>query len=147
MTDFERLKKIRDRMKRSNKLWEVLKKYGYISGGYDFITDRCDIIDSRMPMTEHRFMGSVTVDRKTLQPDFKWKEGYMPRIGGITLMTVYELSEAQMAELKQAYICETVDNPSYGELAAAEAVDTETIYSHYHGVIFTDDDFFCSCNR
>lgn len=147
MNHLDRMTKIHDRMHRSIKTWEVLKKYDYINGGYDFIKDSTDIIDNQMPITSFRYVGTVDINRETLQPIFKWKDGYIPRIGGITLMTVYELSEAQMAELKQAYICETVDNPSYGELADAEAVDNETIYSYYHGVIFTDDDFFCSCNR
>lgn len=144
MTGHERMKHIGWRMTRSSKIWEVLKKYDYFSGGYDFVKDRCDIIDNRMPMTEFRFVGSVTIDRETLQPDFKWKDGYIPRIGGITLMSVYELSGAQMEELKQRYVCETVDNPSYEKLASAADIPDEVIHAYYDGIIFFDDDFFCT---
>lgn len=75
-------------------------------------------------------------------------------------MNVYELTDGQIDELKQTYLCELADcgeyadvmgvdwdEPSWGELAnARELVPTDVIYDKYDGVEFTDDDFFCSSN-
>ena len=66
-------------------------------------------------------------------------------------LTVSELSDDQMLELKQNYLCQHLDevedrSPSYGELADAdEIVPTELIYDAYSGTLFVPDDFFCSC--
>ena len=51
-------------------------------------------------------------------------------------MTVKELNQDQLDELKQAYICEMIENPSYSELAEAVNISNEFIYHHYDGYIF-----------
>ena len=57
-------------------------------------------------------------------------------------MTVYDLNESQMEELKQAYVTQISDDGiSYGELAAAAEIPDDIIYNHYDGVIFSEDDF------
>ena len=70
-------------------------------------------------------------------------------------MDVTELNRDQLVELKQNYLCELDDSGeheevvgvSYGELADAdEIVPDDVIFDHYSGVIFTNDDFFCSVN-
>ena len=62
-------------------------------------------------------------------------------------MTVKELNQDQLDELKQAYICEMIENPSYSELAEAVNISNEFIYHHYDGYIFSSDDFCCSCGE
>lgn len=67
-------------------------------------------------------------------------------------MTVQELNQDQYKELCQAYITQFwtddehgTESPSYGDLAYAdELVDANIIYKYYDGIIFTEDDFFCS---
>ena len=67
-------------------------------------------------------------------------------------MTVQELNREQYKELCQAYITEfwTDDahgtrSPSMGELDCAdELVSEDVIYSHYEGINFVEEDFFCS---
>lgn len=62
-------------------------------------------------------------------------------------MSVEELSREQLIELKQNYYCNVLNNnASYGELADIDnLVSDEEIFKEYSGVIFTNDDFFCSC--
>lgn len=67
-------------------------------------------------------------------------------------MTVQELNQEQYKELCQAYITQFwtddehgTSDPSYEELTHAdELVDPMIIYNYYDGVIFTEEDFFCS---
>lgn len=66
-------------------------------------------------------------------------------------MTVYELSRDQFAELKETFLeqhlveCGDEEFVSYELLADAdELIPDEAIFEAYEGVIFTEDDFFCS---
>lgn len=68
-------------------------------------------------------------------------------------MNVAELNRDQLIELKQSYLevlnesgeHEEVVGVSYGELANAdEIVPDDVIFDYYDGIIFTEDDFFCS---
>lgn len=68
-------------------------------------------------------------------------------------MNVTELSREQLIELKQTYLTELEDcgehedviGVSWGELANAdELVSDDIIFDKYAGIIFTDDDFWCS---
>lgn len=70
-------------------------------------------------------------------------------------MNVTELNRDQLIELKQSYLCqlndcgehEEVVEVSYDELANAdEVIPDDVIFEHYQGVIFSEDDFFCSAN-
>ena len=56
-------------------------------------------------------------------------------------MNVHELTRDQLNELKQAYICELLANPSWGDLADAETLPDDIIFEHYDGVVFGEDDF------
>lgn len=68
-------------------------------------------------------------------------------------MTVRELNKKQLNELKEAYVTQLADcgededviGISYAELADAAEIPDEIIFNHYNGIIFTNDDFFCSC--
>lgn len=61
--------------------------------------------------------------------------------------SVYGLSRAQLLELKQAYLTETSESVSWGELADADAlVPDGVVFKHYAGVSFVPDDFACSCS-
>lgn len=63
-------------------------------------------------------------------------------------MTVYELNREQLDELKESYVREMVENPSYEDLVNAPNVVTdETIFVHYEGYTFTNDDFFCTAEK
>lgn len=68
-------------------------------------------------------------------------------------MNVTELNRDQLIELKQSYLevlnesgeHEEVVGVSYNELASAdEIVPDDVIFDYYEGVIFSEDDFFCS---
>ena len=56
-------------------------------------------------------------------------------------MTVHELTRPQLYGLKQAYLCELFQNPSWGDLADAEDVPDDVIFEHYSGIEFVPDDF------
>ena len=65
-------------------------------------------------------------------------------------MTVRELSGDQLNELKQTYtaqLAETGEEISYGELVESTEIPDDVIFNHYDGILFTDDDFFCSCGK
>ena len=65
-------------------------------------------------------------------------------------MTVRELSGDQLNELKQTYaaqLAETGEEINYGELVEAIEIPDDVIFNHYDGILFTDDDFFCSCGK
>ena len=65
-------------------------------------------------------------------------------------MTVYDLNREQLNELKQSYSAQLEDcgdGNSYYDLIKTEDIPDEVIFNHYDGIIFSDDDFFCSCNK
>lgn len=65
-------------------------------------------------------------------------------------MTVYDLNREQLNELKQSYSAQLEDcgdGNSYYDLIKAEDIPDEIIFNHYDGIIFSDDDFFCSCDK
>lgn len=56
-------------------------------------------------------------------------------------MSSHGLNRQQMDNLKCAYLCETRDNPTWEELAAADSiVSDETIHHYYDGVVFAPED-------
>lgn len=68
-------------------------------------------------------------------------------------MNVTELNREQLIEMKQTYLMELEDcgehedvvGISWNELANAdELVPDDIIFDKYAGIIFTDDDFWCS---
>lgn len=75
-------------------------------------------------------------------------------------MDVTELSREQLVELKQNYLCSLADSGDYSEvfdthyigisysdlLNADDIVPDDVVFDNYCGVIFCDDDFFCSAN-
>ena len=61
-------------------------------------------------------------------------------------MNVRELNRWQLDELKQAYVCETMEIINWGDMTdATDIITDETIYNHYDGIDFVNDDFLCSC--
>lgn len=57
-------------------------------------------------------------------------------------MTVHELNADQLLCLKQAYLCNTRESVSWGELAdAGEIVSDRIIYDEYACTDFSEDDF------
>lgn len=58
--------------------------------------------------------------------------------------TVKELSRSELDELKQSYLFDTVENPSYGEIADSINITDSVIFEHYTGYRFSDDDFWCN---
>ena len=65
--------------------------------------------------------------------------------------TFAELSAEQKRELKERYLVErneaNGEGTSLGEIAwADEAVSDKELKAVYGGTMFTDEDFFCSCN-
>ena len=62
-------------------------------------------------------------------------------------MTVRELNREQLDELKQRYIIDTVENPSWRELADTDSITDEVVFEEYEHFVFTNDDFFCTCGK
>ena len=62
---------------------------------------------------------------------------------------VRDLSRDQLNELKQSYKMQLEEDGdfSYEELVNAENIPDDVIFEHYDGIIFTDDDFFCTSNN
>lgn len=62
-------------------------------------------------------------------------------------MIVRDLNRQQLDELKQTYVCERVENPSYEDLTDGYDIKDEVIFKEYDGINFTNDDFFCTCGK
>lgn len=67
-------------------------------------------------------------------------------------MTVRELSDDQLVELKQRMADDEIyategRGASYGELAAAESIPDERVFDLYDGVDFSNDDFLCTAGH
>lgn len=67
-------------------------------------------------------------------------------------MTVRELSDDQLVELKQRMVDDEIyevegRSASYGELAAAESIPDDRVFEQYDGVDFSNDDFLCTSGR
>ena len=66
-------------------------------------------------------------------------------------MTVYDLNREQLNELKEIYATQLAETDQevigYEGLASATEIPDELIFNHYKGIIFSDDDFFCSCGN
>ena len=61
------------------------------------------------------------------------------------IMSVYELSNNQLIELKQNYLYEVQENVSYGELCDADnIVSDEEIFQAYSCTVFSSEDFVCA---
>lgn len=62
------------------------------------------------------------------------------------MKTVKNLTRAQLDELKQSYMVQLHEDAdfSYQELSEATNIPDNVIFNHYEGIMFTDDDFFCS---
>lgn len=72
--------------------------------------------------------------------------------------TVDDLNRQQIIELKQMFITELVNNNDFSRFTqldydeptfadwnnADNLISDDVVYEHYDGVLFTDDDFFCS---
>lgn len=55
-----------------------------------------------------------------------------------------ELTHDELDELKQNYLFDHVDSPSYQELANSVDIPDEVIFEYYEGFDFVEDDFFCN---
>ena len=67
-------------------------------------------------------------------------------------MTVRELSDDQLVELKQRMADDEIyaaegRGARYGELAAAESIPDERVFELYDGVDFSNSDFHCSAGH
>lgn len=63
-------------------------------------------------------------------------------------MTVHELTEDQLYELKQSHLFKRDENISYGKLLDADIiVSDEEIFNEYGNVEFSEDDFFNIWNK
>ena len=63
-------------------------------------------------------------------------------------MTVYELTEDQLYELKQSHLFKRDENISYDKLLDADIiVSDEEIFNEYGNVEFSEDDFFNMWNK
>lgn len=57
-------------------------------------------------------------------------------------MSLQELTEDQLDQLRQTYICIHVDNPSYGDLADTDSVTDEMLEEEFGGIDFVEEDFW-----
>lgn len=59
-------------------------------------------------------------------------------------MSIYELNEEQLTELKQHYYCERNESVSYGELAEInDLVSFDELVEEYGATYFVEEDFSC----
>lgn len=59
--------------------------------------------------------------------------------------SVYDLSPAEMEELKQSFFYQDeTQDIIQGAFDCPEQIPDEIILEHYSGVSFVDDDFFCN---
>lgn len=59
--------------------------------------------------------------------------------------TVYDLSPAEMDELKQSFFRQDeTQDILQGAFESPEQIPDDIILEHYNGVCFVDDDFFCN---
>lgn len=60
-------------------------------------------------------------------------------------MTVYELSQRELEELKLAYfLSEDVDDEILDEITSWDEIPNDVIFNHYEGICFVKDDFLCN---
>lgn len=66
-------------------------------------------------------------------------------------MTVNDLNREQLNELKETYVAQLAETDQevigYEGLASTTEIPDEVIFNHYEGIIFSEDDFFCSCGK
>lgn len=66
-------------------------------------------------------------------------------------MTVRDLNREQLNELKETYTTQLAETDQevigYEGLANATDILDDVIFNHYEGIIFSEDDFFCSCGK
>ena len=62
-------------------------------------------------------------------------------------MTVRELNQEQLNELKVSYIFDQFNNqgecPAYSDIINATKIANEVIFEAYDGIHFVEEDFFC----
>lgn len=63
-------------------------------------------------------------------------------------MTVYDLNEEELEQLKEDYICkraeENGESVSYQDLLDSHEIDNEIIFREYKGYDFSKEDFWCN---
>ena len=59
-------------------------------------------------------------------------------------MTVRELNQDQLNELKVRYVFDHEDSPSWNEIVLAEHIPNEVIFEEYGHIEFVEEDFFCN---
>ena len=62
-------------------------------------------------------------------------------------MSVDELSQEQLEELRESYFYQLQDTSGdevLGDITEPQGIDMAHVKAHYSGIDFVDDDFFCS---
>lgn len=66
-------------------------------------------------------------------------------------LTVYDLNRAQLDELKESfyeqYLQECVELDPEDEHLQPQDIPDTLIFEHYDGIIFSPDDFWCTCGE
>ena len=57
-------------------------------------------------------------------------------------MSLQELNENQLEQLRTIYIFKHTDSPSYAELADTDSVTDEMLEEEFGGIEFVEEDFF-----
>ena len=62
------------------------------------------------------------------------------------MKTVHELNQEELEELRGNYFAELEDTypDILGDMSNADKITMSNVISHYEGVYFVDDDFFCN---
>ena len=67
------------------------------------------------------------------------------------MLTVYDLNRAQLDELKESfyeqYLQECVELDPEDEYLQPQDIPNELIFEHYDGIMFSPDDFWCTCEE
>lgn len=66
-------------------------------------------------------------------------------------LTVYDLNRAQLDELKESfyeqYLQECAELDPEDEHLLPQDIPDELIFEHYDGIMFSPDDFWCTCGE
>ena len=57
-------------------------------------------------------------------------------------MSLQELNEDQLDQLRQAYICIHIDNPSLWDMVNTDSVTDEMLEEEFGGIDFVEEDFW-----
>lgn len=60
------------------------------------------------------------------------------------MRTVHDLTTEELEELRDSYFYQLIEQGEEEKLQSPEDIPISNVISHYEGIMFTDEDFFCN---